>query len=199
MGSQIDRQSRTSIVPSMIRGTTTGGTRKCRASTRPVDIYETMSVVSTALSQRLRALICWYASRADNFCQPWRARIRKYSSLASLTACALLILHPGTACARHHSKSVIQTGTASYYGKAHQGWRTASGQRFDDRLFTAAHPWLPLGTKVRVTLLGTGRSVVVRINDRMPARRRMIDLSLAAARELGMVRRGVARVRLSPR
>lgn len=99
--------------------------------------------------------------------------------------------------ARAHK--VIETGTASFYGRWHQGKRTAMGTRFDDRLLTAAHPWLPLGSKVRVTLLGTGRSVVVLINDRMPARRRIVDLSLAAARELGILHRGIARVRLSAR
>jgi rare lipoprotein A (peptidoglycan hydrolase) len=183
----------------MTRGNATGGTIKRRTSNRPVDIYKTMPVVSTALFQRCCALICWYASRAGNSYPPRRGWIRKYSSLAGLTACSVLILHPGTACAQPRHKSVIQTGTASYYGKAHQGRRTASGQRFDDTLLTAAHPWLPLGTKVRVTLLGTGRSVVVKINDRMPARRRMIDLSLAAARELGIVHRGIARVELTSR
>lgn len=183
----------------MTRGNATSGAIKRRTSTRPVDIYKTMSVVSTGLSRHCCALICWYASRAGRSCQPRCAWIRKYSSLAGLTACSLLILHAGTACAQPRHRSVIQTGTASYYGKAHQGRRTASGQRFDDTLLTAAHPWLPLGTKVRVTLLGTGRSVVVKINDRMPARRRIVDLSLAAARELGILHRGVARVELTSR
>jgi rare lipoprotein A len=183
----------------MIRGKTTGGTIKRRTSTRLVGIYKTMPVVSTALSRCCCALICRYASRAGNTYLRRRALLCKYSSLAGLTAYCLLILHPGTACAEAHHRSVIQTGTASYYGKAHQGRRTASGQRFDDRLLTAAHPWLPLGSQVRVTLLGTGRSVVVKINDRMPARRRIVDLSLAAARELGIVHRGLARVELTSR
>jgi len=183
----------------MIRGMMTGGTVKRRTSTRLVGIYKTMPVVSTALLRSYCALICRYASRAGDTCPRRRALLRNYSSLAGLTACSLLIVHPGTACAEAHHGSVIQTGTASYYGKAHQGRRTASGQRFDDRLLTAAHPWLPLGCKVRVTLLGTSRSVVVKINDRMPARRRIVDLSLAAARELGIVHRGLARVALTSR
>lgn len=183
----------------MAHGKATGGTVKRRMSTRLVDIYKTMLVVSTTLSNRCCALICRHASTAGNFCKLRRVWIRKYSSLAGLTACSLLILHPGTASARPHHSSVIETGTASYYGKGHQGRPTASGQRFDDKLMTAAHPWLPLGSKVRVTLLGTGRSVVVMINDRMPARRRIVDLSLAAARALGMVHRGIALVELTPR
>ena len=183
----------------MIGGKTTGSTIKRRASTRAVDICITMPVVSTALSRRCCAVISRWASRASNTYPRQRALICKYSSLAGLTAWSLLILHPRTACAEAPHQAVIQTGTASYYGKAHQGRPTASGQRFDDRLLTAAHPWLPLGSKVRVTLLGTSRSVVVEINDRMPARRRIVDLSLAAARELGIVHRGLARVKLTSR
>jgi len=181
----------------MIRGKTTGGTIKRRTSTRLVDIQRTMPVVSTAVSWFYCTLIFRCASKAGNTYPRRRALICKYSSLAGLTACSLLILHPGTACAEAHHSSVIQTGTASYYGAAHQGRPTASGRRFDDRLLTAAHPWLPLGSKVRVTLVGTRRSVVVEINDRMPARRRIVDLSLAAARELGIVHRGLARVKLT--
>jgi len=93
--------------------------------------------------------------------------------------------------------AVIESGTASYYGKAHNGRRTASGERFDMEAMTAAHPWLPFGTKVRVTIQGTTRSVVVTITDRLPSRRRIIDLSQGAARELGILRQGVAEVTLT--
>jgi rare lipoprotein A len=158
-----------------------------------------MAVVSTALSRCYCVLICRYTSGSGNTYPRRRSFICKYPSLAGLTAGSLLILHPGAACAGARHRLITQTGTASYYGKAHQGRRTASGQRFDDRLLTAAHPWLPLGSKVRVTLLGSRRSVVVKINDRMPARRRIVDLSLAAARELGIVHRGWARVKLTSR
>jgi rare lipoprotein A len=122
-------------------------------------------------------------------------------ALAGLTVGALLTLNPGTAHARppHHHHPVIQTGTASYYGAHWNGRRTASGQIFDDSRLTAAHAWLPLGTRVRVTRPGTGRSVVVKITDRMPGKRRIIDLSLAAARSLGMVHQGLARVELTRR
>ncbi|MGH7154440.1 MAG: septal ring lytic transglycosylase RlpA family protein [Acetobacteraceae bacterium] len=92
----------------------------------------------------------------------------------------------------------VEKGTASYYGRRHQGRRTASGARFEETALTGAHPWLPFGSKVRVTVLATGRSVVVTITDRLPLRRRVIDLSLGAARILGIVRQGVALVSLSP-
>lgn len=91
-----------------------------------------------------------------------------------------------------------EIGLASYYGSRHQGRRTASGARFDQRALTAAHPWLPFGTKVRVTVEATGRSAVVIITDRLPSRRRVIDLSTAAARLLGIVRQGLAEVSLTP-
>ncbi len=88
-------------------------------------------------------------------------------------------------------------GTASYYGKAHHGKRTASGERFNQNALTAAHRTLAFGTRVRVTNLDNGRSVVVRINDRGPfGRGRIIDLSRAAAEQLNMLRSGTAPVRL---
>ena len=92
---------------------------------------------------------------------------------------------------------VIGTGVASYYGGRFHGRRTASGERFNQNALTAAHRTLPFGTRVRVVHVRSGRSVVVRINDRGPvSRRRIIDLSKGAARRLGMVRSGTARVRL---
>ena len=94
----------------------------------------------------------------------------------------------------HHR---AETGQASWYGKAHHGQRTASGERFDMHALTAAHRTLPFGTIVRVTDLRSGRSVNVRINDRGPFRRdRIIDLSYEAARKLGFVARGTARVEI---
>ena len=91
-----------------------------------------------------------------------------------------------------------EVGMASYYGRFHDGRRTASGERFDMELMTAAHRTLPFGTRVRVTNLRNGRQVVVRINDRGPFRKgRVIDLSYAAARKLGFARRGLAKVRVT--
>ena len=89
-------------------------------------------------------------------------------------------------------------GRASYYGYGFAGRRTASGDVFHPDELTAAHRFLPLGTKVRVTNLVNGRSVLVTINDRGPyVRGRNIDLSLGAARELGMVSCGVTQVLIS--
>ena len=90
-----------------------------------------------------------------------------------------------------------QTGLASFYGRAHDGNITANGKRFDHQEFTAAHPSLPFGTLVRVTNLGNGRTVTVEITDRGPhIKRRIIDISLAAARALRMQKKGITRVRV---
>ena len=91
-----------------------------------------------------------------------------------------------------------EAGTASYYGAAHHGRRAANGSRFNQMALTAAHPWLPFGTKVRVTLASTGRTVVVTITDRLYSNRRIVDLSLAAAQRIGMVDQGIGEVTLLP-
>jgi rare lipoprotein A len=91
----------------------------------------------------------------------------------------------------------IGEGQASYYGRELAGNRTSSGERFNPMALTAAHRTLPLGSLVRVTNLANGRSVIVRVNDRGPfVRSRLIDVSLGAAREIGMVAQGRAQVRL---
>ena len=92
----------------------------------------------------------------------------------------------------------IGGGMASYYGNELAGNRTASGERFDPGQLTAAHRSLPFGSMVRVTNTSNGDSVIVRINDRGPfAHGRVIDVSQAAAREIGMHRSGTARVKLA--
>jgi rare lipoprotein A len=88
-------------------------------------------------------------------------------------------------------------GNASWYGMVLQGHHTASGERFNPTDLTAAHRTLPFGTMVRVVDVNTGRSVVVRINDRgVLFADRVIDLSSGAANALGILRAGVAKVRL---
>lgn len=88
-------------------------------------------------------------------------------------------------------------GDATWYGDRHHGNLTANGETFDVRKFTAAHRTLPFNTVVRVVDTATSRTVVVRINDRGPRiKSRVIDLSKAAAADLGIIRRGVAKVRL---
>lgn len=87
---------------------------------------------------------------------------------------------------------------ASYYGKGFAGRPTASGEIFDPRQLTAAHRTLPFGTLVEVTDAVTGKSVTVRINDRGPFHgNREIDLSEGAARQLGMIASGTAKVTLN--
>jgi len=88
-------------------------------------------------------------------------------------------------------------GVASWYGYPHHGRLTASGQRFNMYELTAAHRTLPLGTRLRVTNLSNGRSVTVTVTDRGPfVKQRVLDLSYAAAREIGMIGPGTAPVQL---
>jgi rare lipoprotein A len=91
----------------------------------------------------------------------------------------------------------FKRGLASYYSNVFNGRRTASGESYDNNELTAAHRNLPFGTKVLVKNLRNNRSVIVRINDRGPfAGNRLIDLSKAAAEELGMIHSGVVEVEL---
>ncbi len=125
-----------------------------------------------------------------------------------LPGCALPIGNreiPPPAVASHASEEVPdaegpkveQIGNASWYGPAQDGKETASGETFDQNKLTAAHRTLPLGTKAVVTNLETGKSVNVTINDRGPyVKGRKIDLSRAAAREIGMSANGVAKVKI---
>jgi rare lipoprotein A len=119
------------------------------------------------------------------------------------TAVAAVSLAAASGCASTrptHGQPGPEAGIASYYAEAHQGRRTANGERFDMHALTAAHRTLPFGTRVKVTSLDNGRSVVVRINDRGPyIKGRVIDLSKAAARELRFLDRGTTRVRLEVR
>ena len=95
------------------------------------------------------------------------------------------------------SKGFEQQGPASWYGNPFHGRKTANGETYDMNELTAAHKELPLGTKVEVTNLSNGRKVVVRINDRGPFHgNRVLDLSRAAAQELGTLNAGVAQVQI---
>ena len=91
----------------------------------------------------------------------------------------------------------IQTGMASYYAEKFQGRKTASGEIYNMNKFTAAHRSLPFNTEIKVTNLENSRSVIVRVNDRGPfAKGRIIDLSKAAASQIGLLRKGVGKVRV---
>ena len=101
--------------------------------------------------------------------------------------------HPPSRSGGHYA----ETGTASWYGPGFIGNRTSSGEVYDIRQMTAAHPTLPLGTRVMVTNLENGRSVEVRVNDRGPFfKSRIIDLSRAAGHEIGLIGPGTAQVRV---
>ena len=123
------------------------------------------------------------------------------------TSIAILVLPVGSALSatgkavRHTAASLarseVEYGTASWYGPGFQGRRMATGEPFNEDALTAAHRTLPLGTTVRVTNLLNGRSVVVSIMDRGPMiATRLIDLSRAAAMELGFIERGLTRVKI---
>src|SRR6266478_3393254 len=90
-----------------------------------------------------------------------------------------------------------QVGTASWYGPGFHGQETASGETFDQHALTAAHRTLPLGTVAKVTNLETGQSVTVTINDRGPyVQGRQLDLSQAAATQIGLTQKGVAKLKI---
>ena len=92
-----------------------------------------------------------------------------------------------------------QTGKASYYAKRWTGRKTANGERLHHDSLTCAHKKYPFGTLLRVTHLGNQRQVVVRVTDRGPyVRGRIIDLSWGAAKQLGMLAQGIARVTVEP-
>ena len=111
------------------------------------------------------------------------------AAIAGAAASAIPLAYPETE---------IDGGMASYYGNELAGNRTANGERFDPGQLTAAHRTLPFGSKVRVTNMSTGDSVIVRINDRGPfAHGRVIDVSQAAARDLGLIGPGHGTVTLA--
>lgn len=149
--------------------------------------------------------IAWQKRSARSARSEWRRSgpSRRTLAWAGLLASAALV---SAACSGNHhpvaappaTGEQVTRGTASWYGTKFDGRRTASGERYDMRKLTAAHPSLPFGTLVQVTNLDNGRQVVVRINDRGPfGRRRVIDLSYAAARELAIVGPGTAQVELA--
>lgn len=100
---------------------------------------------------------------------------------------------------KSHANKNYMVGTASFYGErdGFQGRLMANGQQFNTNdVYSAAHPTLPLGTKLMVTNLANGRTIYVEVRDRMPRGNRVIDLSVAAAKSLGMHHRGLTTVQL---
>lgn len=117
--------------------------------------------------------------------------IMNKSSILLLLSCFLLV-----AC-QTLGTGTGMSGKASYYAHQYHGRPTASGEPYNMYAMTAAHPSLPFGTLLRVTNLQNGRSVLVRVNDRGPYKPgRVVDVSLAAAEQLGLILPGTAEVRL---
>jgi rare lipoprotein A len=145
--------------------------------------------------------------------------MKSHYAMAFFAASAVLVLSQPAAMARtrshahrHVQKTITpvvdqsesaqnwigENGKASYYSSRYNGRITSSGARFSQAALTAAHAWLPFGTKIKVYCADTGRSVVVTVTDRIYSDRRILDLSRSAAEQLGIIRRGVAQVSLNP-
>ncbi len=121
----------------------------------------------------------------------------KFPTRGTLTTVATALLGIAGMLAWAESHVPIETGTIAWYGRMFTGLPTASGEPFDPDALTMAHLTLPFGTRVRVTNLGNKRQVIVTVNDRGPfVPGRIADVSLGAARQLQMVRAGIARARL---
>jgi rare lipoprotein A len=119
-----------------------------------------------------------------------------FKSLISSALIALMLL-VGVNAEAGLAVGQTQTGKASYYHDRFHGRKTASGAKYNKNALSAAHKSLPLGAKVKVTDTRSGKSVVVRINDRGPfVKGRVIDLSRAAARKIGLVKKGVSKVKV---
>lgn len=119
--------------------------------------------------------------------------------LSAVSGCALLSTSrpSGPRTAPKARVGETKLGIASWYGPGFHGKKTACGETFDQDALTAAHGSYPCGTRVRVTLLSSGKSVVLRINDLFPRHKgRLIDVSRGAARAIGLIGPGTGRVRV---
>lgn len=117
--------------------------------------------------------------------------------LKNLLLSVALILGTTTLANAKENKPFVQQGKASWYGPGFHGRTTANGERYNMNGLTAAHRYLPFGTKLKVTCNQTGKSVIVRVNDRGPFHgNRVLDLSKGAAKQLGIVQRGVGSVKI---
>lgn len=127
----------------------------------------------------------------------WRRR-HSATLVALLVVGLVFAIWERTPAGSGGNNAPVQRGLASWYGPGFHGEPTAQGELFNMHALTAAHRSLPLGTRVRVTNLENGRSVVVRINDRGPYKRGVIiDLSRRAASQIGMIRDGRVRVEVA--
>jgi peptidoglycan lytic transglycosylase len=166
------------------------------SAARVRNILQSLVVVLGAAS--LAACSQSTAVRNSEFGSPGRQASPPHDRTASfVTTRRVASARKHTPFARHHhatSTQIASQGVASFYTEDQP---TASGEKFDTHDLTAAHPTLPFGTRLRVTNVATGRSVTVRVNDRGPyVPGRVVDVSHAAADELGMVESGIAKVKL---
>jgi rare lipoprotein A len=161
----------------------------CRAQSSSALVLAAASLAACAQSTAVSNKSQFYAAReTPTYEQHHReARVSAPVHVAS-------IRRPPFAPGKTDAHEAASNGVASFYS---EGQQTASGERFNPRELTAAHPSLPFGTKLRVTNVSTGKSVIVRVNDRGPyVRGRAVDVSYSAAEALGMVDKGVAKVKL---
>ena len=117
-------------------------------------------------------------------------KIMHFISVGGLAMAAALAQTPSS------TQGNEMTGVCSYYARMHNGHITAGGEKFDSNAMTAAHRQLPMGTKLKVTNLANGKSVVVTVNDRGPfVKGRSLSVTRRAAEELGFIKQGVAKVK----
>jgi rare lipoprotein A len=138
-----------------------------------------------------------YGVRGRSWRGDWSAFMNRIAIWIGLPWLCAMLVSGCSGLERTQTKEGLRstTGLASYYGNEFSGRITASGEKYDPDKLTAAHRSFPFGTRVRVTNLGNGKSVVVRINDRGPHKAgRIIDLSQRAAREIDLLVVGTAKV-----
>lgn len=158
----------------------------------PAEKTNNRPVTRIAASMALAAFVAFGLTSCGTARDPGRATAHAYQDTGAATRKSGKI-HK----AAYKKRSYRTVGWASWYGRRFHGRKTANGERYNMNALTAAHRTLPFGTKVRVTNLGNGRSVVVRINDRGPfIKGRIIDLSRRGANALRFIKKGKARVRL---
>ena len=126
---------------------------------------------------------------------PWKKQ-RSTSSAQKSSAASVSQTRSHAAPANTTVKDGGETGLAMYYAPEMDGKLTANGEPVDSQALTAAHPYYPFGTRLRVTSLASGKTVIVRVNDRCPQRGRIITVTQRAAEELGFVKSGTTRVHL---
>jgi len=153
-----------------------------------------VSLAAASLAACARSSVVSHRSEPRAVRQASLDQDRSASSMMTRRVAAARERTPAASRSDTGGSKMASHGVASFYS---EGTKTASGEKFNALEMTAAHPTLPFGTKLRVTNLSSGRSVTVRVNDRGPyVHGRIVDVSYSAADALGMVGKGVAKVKL---